>query len=110
MQTEYPQYFRKAGRIIRQDDPLNTWTITLQPEAKVAMRYHTQWPSAERLAQELAGMEPATAEKFKEFAATFYQQVAKERQQMNEIKEQTQSPLLSPRASSEAQAVGEHGR
>jgi hypothetical protein len=79
METTYPQFHRLAGRIIRQDGPLSTWTIVLQPEAKVAMRYHTKWPSAERLAQELAGMERSTAEKFKEFVTTFYQQVASER-------------------------------
>ena len=83
----YPKYYRKAGRIIRQDAPLDTWTIKLQPDVKVPMRYQTDWPDAERLAQELAGMEPSTAEKFKEFVTTFYQQVATEREKMITIRQ-----------------------
>jgi hypothetical protein len=79
MTDTYPQYYRKDGRIIRIDGPLDTWIIVLQPQSKVAMRYHTKWPDTQRLAEEIADMEQSTVEKFREFIFTFYQQVAAER-------------------------------
>ena len=79
----YPKYYRKDGRCVRQDAPTSTWTIGLPPEFKVPVRFPTEYPSAERLEADLKSFTPSTAEEFKSFVATFYQQVGHERQQFS---------------------------
>lgn len=82
----YPQYFRKAGRCIRQDSATTTWTIGLPPEFTVPVRFPTMHPSPERLQEELRGYEPSDAATFKSFLCTFYQGVAQERDVFNTAK------------------------
>jgi len=82
--SDYPKFFRKAGRCIRVDSDTKTWTIILPPEMKVASRYFTEYPSAERLQEELKYFEEVDADTFKSFFFTFCQCVAGEREAVNQ--------------------------
>lgn len=86
--SDYPKFYRNGGRCIRVDSDTRTWTIILPPEIKVASRYPTTYPSAERLQEDLRDMEEVGEDIFKSFLFTFYQTVASERETMNQQRQQ----------------------
>ena len=83
-QEGFPKYFRKDGTCVRVDSPTQLKVIKLPPDTTMAERYSSTYPSKERLNETLSGMEPTTAEIFKNFYFTFLQHVTKERMEMIE--------------------------
>lgn len=90
--SEYPRFYRKAGTCVRQDGPTETWSITLKQDSKVPCRWHTTYPSPDRLQQELRGYDLVDVQIFKDFLTTFYQEVAAERDLVNSWKISRQVP------------------
>jgi hypothetical protein len=78
-QAEYPKFYRKDGKCVKVASATETRTIILPPESRVAERYSTTYPTADRLLESLAGLEEVTEQTFKEFLFTFYQSVNHER-------------------------------
>lgn len=76
------KYYRKAGTCRRVVTPTLFNYITLPPESAVALRAHQEFKTPDELTQAMQGFEEVTAEEWKSFLATFYQSVAKERQEV----------------------------
>jgi hypothetical protein len=90
--TQFPKYYRRAGKCIKVVSATETRTIILPPESMVPERYTTRYPSKERLEKDLENFEECDEKKFKEFLFSFYQRVADERQLANQIFEQSLKP------------------
>lgn len=78
--TTFPAYYRKAGKCIKVMGPTQARVIILPPESMVPERFTSSYPSSERLAEEIAGMNASSEQEFKSFLITFYQGVAAERE------------------------------
>lgn len=96
--TAYPQYYRRAGKIMKVVDPTHTKIIILPPDAAVAERFTTTYPSEARLKEELAGMEPVEEPTWRSFLATFYSEVTEERMALNRIWRKEMAELASEKS------------
>jgi hypothetical protein len=86
--TTYPQYYRRAGKIMKVVSPVQAKVIILPPDAAAAERFTTTYPSEARMKEELSGMELVEEPTWRSFLDTFHSEVIEERLALNRLKRQ----------------------
>lgn len=87
--NKYPQYYRKANRVIKRDGDLTGIEIQVPEPGNYLPLIHTPviYPDRQRFDEAIQGMEPTTEEVYEGYMATFFRGSERNRSIYNDLRQ-----------------------
>jgi len=91
---EYPQFYKKGNRCLKRESDTTGIEVQVPEPGKKLPLIHTPvtYPSAERLNQEVATMQPCDQLVYESYLFTFFQQADSNRQALTAVREKRKLP------------------